>query len=264
MKYKLVALDLDGTLLNNSSNISEFTKNTIKKLDNKGIHIIIATGRSYTSLKPKVKDLGITAPIICYNGAMIRNSGTDEIIMNSTVPDDISKVLIEIARRENIHFHGYNNGDFHYENISNFSKDYQDLAGLNGVLCSFYDYQEFSFTKCMFIDNNEKLLKIEKEVKKIFGDRCYIAFSKPHFLEIMNLSASKANALSVIAKDYGIKQNEIIAFGDGLNDLEMLEFAGKGIAMKNGFELLKSRFENTAFSNNEDGVAKYLLELLDE
>lgn len=264
MKYKLVALDLDGTLLNDKSVVSEFTKKTLQKLNNSGIYIIIATGRSYTSLKPIISELGLIHPIICYNGAMIRNGVNDKIIMNSSVPDEVSRALIDISRREHIHFHGFINGEFHYENDSKSSTTYQKLSGLTGVISNFDNYKELSFTKCMFIGDNVKLLTIEKEITSLYEKKSYIAFSKPTFLEIMNFNASKANALSSLATGYGIKRDEIIAFGDGLNDLEMLEFAGKGVVMKNGYESLKSMFEVSEYTNSEDGVAKYLEKLLDE
>ncbi len=264
MKYKLVALDLDGTLLNDKSTVSEFTKKTIKKLNDSGIHIVIATGRSYTSLKPRISELGLIHPIICYNGAMIRNGENDEVIMSSSVPDDVARALIDISRRESIHFHGFINGDFHYEKVSESAKKYQDLSGLTGVISNFDDYEKLSFTKCMFIGANDKLLTIEKEIRHLYDKKSYIAFSKPSFLEIMNFNASKAKALSRLAANYGIKRDEIIAFGDGLNDLDMLEFAGKGIVMKNGYESLKSIFENTDYTNDEDGVAKYIEKLLNE
>jgi len=264
MKYKLVALDLDGTLLNDDNYISEYTKSILLKLVKKGIYVVIATGRSYSSVKPKIQDLKLGHPVICYNGAMIRDGHNDEILLETAVPDTISREMIKISRRENIHFQGFINGEFHYEKESESSSFYQELSGLNGQIINFDNLDSLNFTKCMFIGHRDSLVTLEKSLKTDYNDRCYIAFSKPTFLEIMNIKASKAKALEKLATDLNIDIEDIIAFGDGMNDEDMLDFVGKGIIMKNGHESLKLKFENTTYTNNQDGVAKYLEGLLDE
>ena len=240
MKYKLIALDLDGTLFNDEHCISSVSEEYIRKLVKEGFVVVISTGRSYSSLKPRIAALELESPVICYNGAMIRNGKTDDILANSTVPEDISRELITLSRSRGIHFHGFLDGDFNYERESSDSQFYRNLSGLKGRIVDFDIMESIDFTKCMFINENSILLDIEKELRAAYGDRCYIAFSKPNFLEIMNSTASKANALEVVARDLGIARDEIIAFGDGLNDMEMLEFAGRGIAMINGHEDLKA------------------------
>ncbi len=265
MKYKLVALDLDGTLFRSDHSISGFTINTIKKLEDRGVKIIIATGRSYSSLKPKIKALELQNPVICYNGAMIRDGITDEILFESTVPSDKTKELIKIARNENVHFQGFIDGEFCYENETESSIKYRASSGLNGIKNKFDLTKDLKFTKAMFISNDFNLLKsIEKQVSSKFGSELYVAFSKPEFLEIMDKSASKALALNRLMNRYKVNKDEVLAIGDGLNDKEMLEFAGKGIVMINGDSSLKALFENTTYTNNEDGVAKYLESLLHE
>lgn len=258
MKYKLVALDLDGTLLDNNHSISPYTGRVLKELDRRGIKVVIATGRSYSSLKPKIHEFKLEHPVICYNGAMIRDGKTDEILFNSTLNEEISGRLIKIARREKIHFHGFCKGDFLHEFKSESSEYYESLSGLKGVITDFNKLDSYNFTKGMFIAENYLLQKIEKEVRELYDGHIYMAFSKPIFLEVMDIEASKARALNRIIKEYGIERSEVIAFGDGLNDKEMLEFAGKGIVMCNGHEDLKKRFENSRYNNDEDGVARYI------
>lgn len=261
MKYKLVALDLDGTLLRSNHTISEYSKETLRKLDKKGIKVVIATGRSYSSARHKITDLKLDQPVVCYNGAMVRNGKTHEIIEESSLDPEISRKLVEIARRENIHFHGFYNGEFLHEKVTESSKLYQEVSGLEGEVVNFDDYFDRKYTKGMFIADHELLLPIEKEIRDLFQGKIYMAFSKPFFLEVMDSSASKANALKRIIEKEGIKREEVIAFGDGLNDAEMLEFARKAIIMKNGTETLREKYENSKYTNDEDGVAKYLEEL---
>lgn len=261
MNYKLVAIDLDGTLLRSDHNISEYSKDVLRKLDEKGIKVVIATGRSYSSARHKIKDLKLDQPVVCYNGAMIRNGKTHEILEHCSLKPEISRKLIEIARREDIHFHGFYNGEFLHEKVTESSKLYQEVSGLEGQVVNFEDYFDHEYTKGMFIADHDELLPIEKEVRDLFQNNIYMAFSKPFFLEVMDSSASKANALNRIIEEEGIKREEVIAFGDGLNDAEMLEFAGKAIVMKNAVDVLREKYENSKYSNDEDGVAKYLEEL---
>lgn len=262
MKYKLVATDLDGTLLNNNHSISSYTLDILKELDERGIKIVIATGRSYTSLKPRVHQLGLEHPVICYNGAVIRDGRDDSIIHDSSLSEEASRILIEISRREGIYFHGFLDGDFHYEKETIYTDHYREISGLSGRRLDLYTLEHRRFTKAMFLGEPEKLKLIEEEIRPLLGEQCYIAFSKPTFLEIMDISASKSNALSFLLEQYGIDRSEVIAFGDGLNDEDMLEFAGHGVVMKNGYDSLKEKFEVSEYTNNDDGVARYLQGLL--
>lgn len=264
MKYRLIATDLDGTLLNSEHSISPFTAEILKELDRDGVKVVVATGRSYSSLKPRVHALGLEHPIICYNGAMIRNGKDDSILHHSTLTHEISTLLISIAREFNVHFHGFLDGEFHYENESQYSRHYQELSGLDGKRINFDNLQNRRFTKAMFIGEPENLKPIEDRIRPILKDQCFIAYSKPTFLEIMNISASKSNALKYLLEQYGIDRSEVLAFGDGLNDEDLLEYAGHGVVMKNGYDSLKEKFEVSQYTNNEDGVARYLQDLLNE
>lgn len=264
MKYKLIALDLDGTLLNDSKVISEFTKSILQKLEEKGVKVIIATGRSYSSLKPVIKELNLENPVICYNGAMIRDGKTDEITYHSQLPVNVARDVIKLSRRDNISLVGYKDGDFCYEKVTPQVISYSGLTGLGGVLVDFDTLDDLLFTKCILIDDHSILLESQKELMAKHREASNIAFSKVTYLEFMDISASKGKALHSVATQYGIKPDEIIAFGDGQNDLEMLEYAGKGIIMKNGFEILKDKFENSEYTNDQDGVAKYMERLLNE
>lgn len=261
MKYKLVAIDLDGTLLRNNHHISEYSKDILRKLDSIGIKVVIATGRSYSSARHKIEDLRLDQPVVCYNGAMVRNGRDHKILEHTSLNSEIAKKLVDISRRENIHLHGFYNGEFLHEKVTESSKLYSETSGLEGKIVNLDDYYNKEFTKVMFIADHETLLPIEEEVNSLFKGNIYMAFSKPFFLEVMDVSASKANALERIIKRLGITRDEVIAFGDGLNDLEMLEFAGKAIVMKNGVESLKERFDNSKYTNQEDGVARYLEEM---
>ncbi|OQY38272.1 MAG: hypothetical protein B6229_06315 [Spirochaetaceae bacterium 4572_7] len=166
MKYKLIAIDLDGTLLNSSNRITPYTIEVIKQLDRMGIKIVIATGRSYSSLRHKIAELELKQPVICYNGAMIRDGASHEIVFNSSIPPNISKELVNISRDQNIHFHGFVDGEFLYERDSQSSQYYRDLSGLDGLKIDFNTLEELNFTKGMFIGEHTTLKKLEKQFQR--------------------------------------------------------------------------------------------------
>ena len=262
MRYKLIAIDLDGTLLNKDNIITPYTIDIIKKLDRQGVKIVIATGRSYSALRDKIAPLNLNHPVVCYNGAMLRNGGTHEILYNSTIPHDMVADLITISRNKNIPLFGYLDGQFLYEYESEYSELYKGVTGLTGEIVNFDKLKSINFTKAMFIYDHSILEDLQKELKPKYSKELHIAFSKPIFLEVMNITASKSKGLDRVAKMFNIPREDILAFGDGMNDADMLEYAGKGVVMKNGHEELRAKFESTEYGNNEDGVAKYLEGLL--
>jgi Cof subfamily protein (haloacid dehalogenase superfamily) len=230
----------------------------LKQIDKLGIKVIIATGRSYSSASIKIKDLNLDQPVICFNGSMVRNGKTHQIIEHSTLSTRESWELIKISREAGIHFHGFLDEEFLYEIEGEGARIYRDVSGLTGKCIKFDDYTELPLTKGMFVAENSILLELEKKLKAKFGKDLYITLSKPTFLEVMNPSASKANALERLIKSLNIKREEVLAFGDGPNDEELLEFAGRGIVMKNGHQSLKDKYEILNYTNQEDGVAKFL------
>jgi len=260
MNYKLIAIDLDGTLLRDNHTISEYSINVLRQIDELGIIIIIATGRSYSSASVKIKDLNLDRPVICFNGSMVRNGKTHQVIEHSTLSTKDSRELIKVSRETGIHFHGFLDEEFLYEVEGEGSRLYREVSGLTGKLIKFDEYKELPLTKGMFVAENSILLDLEKKLKAKFGKDLYITLSKPTFLEVMNPSASKANALERLINSLNIKRDEVLAFGDGPNDEELLKFAGRGIVMKNGHQSLKDKYEVLNYTNQEDGVAKFLQE----
>ncbi|OQY43006.1 MAG: hypothetical protein B6227_00380 [Fusobacteriia bacterium 4572_74] len=258
---KAVMLDLDGTLLDNLHKISDTNKEILKKLEDKGIKIFLATGRSYESMRSYHEELNLTTPAICYNGAkIIHHNGSEK---EYPVKEKSLKILIEIAREYKTHLNIYQHEIWYSENITNKETEiYKDISGLEPVKKDFDRLDEMFSTKVLYIGEHENLLKIEKDIKDRLGDGIHTTFSKPFFLEILDRNVNKGTAMKNIMEEENISLSQVIAFGDGLNDKEMLETAGVGVAMDGAFEELKQVADHVTISNNESGVGEFLKKYL--
>ncbi|MDA3809038.1 MAG: HAD family hydrolase [Spirochaetaceae bacterium] len=258
---KAIALDLDGTLLNENHQISTFNKETIKKVELLGKKIVITTGRSYKALLPFAEELEINGPIVCYNGAAVYHSPSGNKLKEYPLNNKWAPILIKLARERDVHLHFFIDEKWYYENERKEVELYAGRCGYKGVKKDFNDIPDLSCTKAMFIGENDVLISLQKELKEIVGDDIYIAFSTDYFLEIMSKGVSKARALKETMNIENILLSEIISFGDGMNDLEMIQETAFGYAMANGSENLIKAASHIAPSNTVDGVAQVLQEL---
>ncbi|OQY09678.1 MAG: hypothetical protein B6I28_02560 [Fusobacteriia bacterium 4572_132] len=263
MKIKGVAIDLDGTLLNSNHKISTYNKKVLKKLKKKGIKIMIATGRTYESLYKYKEELDLNSPVICYNGAKVMNGKTDEEILEILLKNKCVEKMIKIARKFNVHLNLFAEKKWYVEEKREEVELYEKISGLKYHLIDFNELDDKNIIKAMYVGEHEKLLKVEKELEQKIGNEIYKAFSRTFFLEVLALNVSKGNTVIKVMEMEGIKAEEIMAFGDGFNDLEMLEKVGIGVVMENAPLELKEKISKKAKSNDEDGVGVYLNKYFD-
>lgn len=264
MKIKAVAIDLDGTLLNSKHEISEFNLEVIEKLKREGVMVMISTGRLYSSLYKYKEKLKLDTPVICYNGAKVVDGKNDETIFEINLNEDAVKKIVEVARKNDVHLNLFQEEKWYVECRRNEVETYAASSGLKYHLINFDELNKIKVTKAMYVGENAKLKEIEKEIKDSIGEDVYMAFSKPYFLEILDKKVSKGEALKSVLEKYNISREETAAFGDGFNDAEMLSFAGVGVVMGNAPEELKKQFKNVADTNDNDGLGKYILKLIEE
>jgi len=258
---KAIMLDLDGTLLSSDHRISDIDKEVLKKLKEKGIKIFLATGRSYDSMKKYHEELNLTTPAICYNGAKIIYP--NEVQKEYPVKESSLKILIDIAREYKTHLNIYQDEIWFSENIKNKETDiYIGISGLEPEQKDFDLLDKVFSTKVLYIGENEKLLKIEKDIKNRLGDSVHTTFSRPFFLEILDKDVNKGTAMKNIMAEEKIPLSQVIAFGDGLNDKEMLESAGIGVAMDGAFDELKEVADYVTLSSDKSGVGEFLKKYL--
>ncbi len=263
MKLRAVAIDLDGTLLNSNHEISEFNMNVIEKLKREGVMVMISTGRLYSSLYKYKEKLNLDTPVICYNGAKVVDGKNDETIFEVNLKEEIVKYIVETARKHDVHLNLFQEEKWYVECKRDEVDKYAASSGLKYHLINFDDLNKVKVTKAMFVGENEKLKEIEKVIKESMGEEVYMAFSKPYFLEILDKKVSKGEALKTILERYNIAKEDTAAFGDGYNDAEMLNYAGIGVVMGNAPDDLKKKFQNIAETNDNDGVGKYLLKIIE-
>ncbi len=258
---KAVILDLDGTLLDDNHTISKTNKEIIFKLKEKGVKVFLATGRSYNSMKEYHKELKLDTPAICFNGAKV--IFPDSTYKEFPIEEKELKTLIDISHSTKTHLNIYQGEKWYVEDeINEESRIYKEISGLSPIKKDFYTLKKYFTTKALYISDHEKLLKVEKEIKKHLGESVYTTFSKTFFLEVMKNNVNKGTTMTKVFKDEGIDINKTIAFGDGLNDIEMLKMAGVGVAMDGAFKELKDIADYITISNSKSGVGEFLKKYL--
>lgn len=263
MDFKLIAIDLDDTLLNDHCLITPRTKNTIKKAKEKGVHVTLATGRMYRSALPFALDLEIEVPLITYQGALVKTSVTKEVLHHRPVPVELAKKVIQIGEEENLSINIYLDDDLYVHKITEGVKAYCQLAQVPYTeVDNLRMILDKDPTKVLFIGEEKKLDNLWSHVKKIFGKDLYITKSKPNYLEFTHPQATKGDGLIAVAKHLQVKKEEVIAFGDSFNDLELFNHAGFSVAMMNAREEVKKEADYVTLSNNEDGVAEAIEKFL--
>ncbi|MEA1910271.1 MAG: Cof-type HAD-IIB family hydrolase [Spirochaetota bacterium] len=259
---KAIAFDMDGTLLTDSKEISSRTRTCFKALEERGVSLILSTGRSYEALEPYKKDLNLDHPVICYNGAQIFGQ-RGEVIRDHLVPDTHSKYLIDFARKEGVHLQIYRDGKLYFEARTPEAEFYENHVSLKGEIVNFDNFKPLKFTKLMYLGDHQYLAGLSSQLEEHFKKDMAIMFSNPMFLEFIDGSVSKGHALIELAENLGIETDNIMAFGDGENDISMIQTAAIGVAMENAAPDVKAVSDKITLSNNDDGVAEFLEEFFE-
>lgn len=267
MKYKLICIDMDGTLLDDNHVISEENKKAIKEAHDRGVVIAVTTGRLFASASYYYGLLGIEGPIIASNGTYIRERSKDEFIYKDTFSLEESKDLYEILKRNGLtyYFYTYNTAigskalPLNHPYTSFNKKVAENLRVhfcINEDLLPFLKEYENEILKAIVLEEKDKetLLKVKDSLKAL--DKFEVVSSGDNNFEIMKKGSSKGSAVERLAKSLNIKQEEIICIGDNENDLSMIRYAGLGIAMGNGVELLKNEANYITDTNVNSGVGK--------
>ena len=255
---RLIATDLDGTLLNNEHKISDYNKKVISAVNEKGIKVILSTGRPTAAATKFLDDLNIETDMISFNGAMITDRNGN-ILYENNLESSIGKELIEIAKKYKIYHQGFLGERWNLSDAkSKWLNFYISIAKIDNYSVGFDNIKDFSFSKFMFIGENEILKEIAEELDKKLKDKVYYAFSRPVYLEVHSPKVSKANALCFLLNKYDIKKENVMAFGDNNNDIEMLEIAGISVAVDNAENALKEKAKYITKSNIENGVGYFI------
>lgn len=253
--YKMIAIDLDDTLLTDDLQIPSGCISAIKKAVDKGVIVTLATGRMYASAAPIAAQLELNVPIITYQGALIKGALDGQTLYERVVSAEISRIVHEMAREHNVHLQIYQNDILYSPENNEKVKKYVEIAKVGYVVEeNFEKLCDQPSTKLLYFDEPQKLDVLKQLLTGKLGDQVYITKSKPYFLEILHPEASKGQALLYLAGRFGIQPSEVIAIGDSYNDLDMMEAAGLAVAMGNSIKEVKKRADYVTSTNNEEGV----------
>jgi Cof subfamily protein (haloacid dehalogenase superfamily) len=256
-KFRLIAADLDDTLLNDSIEVSIGNREALVKAMDMGVIVTIATGRMFSSALPVAEKLGIRTPIITYQGALIRDPITKETLWQRPVPLKLAQKVLKEGYRAGLHMNVYVGDSLFVDRITPEGTGYAKLAGVDiNPVGNLLDFLKQDPLKILYIADPDVLDRFKRELQDKFGSALYITKSKPQYLEFMHPEATKKHGLEALAQRYGIHREEIMALGDSYNDIDMLEYAGMGVAMGNAPESIKEKADYVSADNNQDGVAK--------
>jgi Cof subfamily protein (haloacid dehalogenase superfamily) len=265
---RMLALDLDDTLLRSDLSISYRTRNVIKRAEAQGVVVVLASGRVPAAMDKFARLLGMNKRpgyLVCNNGTMIQESQTGKLIFESMLDVDAALTAYDLAVAEGFAVQIYED-DIMYVSRSNEFADYdQKLTGLRQVVVENFRAMVAEGCYKLLIPGDPMLLvPLESIIRTYLGNDITLFTSKPYFLEILPAGTDKGTALAKVAELLGIKREAVLAIGDSMNDEAMIRWAGTGVAMMNGDERIKDIAALvTEKSNDDDGVAevieKYIL-----
>jgi len=260
MKIKLIAIDMDGTLLDDKLNLSERNKDKLNELLANGVYVVFATGRTYRAAKHYAKELIKDIPLITYNGALIKMSLSEKVVMSVPIPLEKAYKIISLGEKHDVYIKVYIDDKLYVEQETmeaiKFSSEHRISYQVIDKLKDNIAKQPFMI---VFKDSIEKITKVREELEYQRDNTLSFTLSTPYSLEFSAPNISKANSLINLCNEMGITMNEVLSIGNSLNDLDMLKVSGIGIAMKNSDDELKRNWSNISqYTNNEDGVAKII------
>ncbi len=241
MTVKLVATDLDGTMLQDNK-VDPKTKAIVQKMIKKGVELVISTGRMHCATQMTVRQLGINPYIVSYNGAMVHQGLYGKELQNITMDKDIAKKLIAIGMENGVVMHVYINDVLYVQEMTNWTANYMKLCAAPTRLLE--DLKEAidifgDPTKVLFISTPQNCANMQKMLRQKFAGEIYITSSAPYFVEAINPNVHKGKGVKIVADRLGIKQSEILVIGDNYNDMDLFEAGDIKIAMGDAVDALK-------------------------
>lgn len=252
--YRLVAIDLDDTLLDNSGNISPSTKAALAEAAARNVAITLATGRMYASARAVARQLALDAPLITYQGSLVKQM-SGEVLYERHVPAEAVQQIHQTCSERGLHLQAYVNDVLYVPEDNDKARAYSANSNIPFVVAAdFAAVLRQPQTKLLIIDEPAVLDNLQCHFKTSLGDRVQITKSKPHFLEFTHPEGTKGHALRFLAAHVGCTMDQTIAIGDSWNDRDMVEAAGLGVAMGNAVPSLKQVADYVAPGNDEEGV----------
>ena len=268
LPYELGAFDLDGTVLRRNLRISDETVDAFRRLRERGMRLVVATGRRFEGAREHAQRLGFsgTDPVICYGGSMVRRVD-GETLLHRTLPRDLSIEALEWAAERNLHARVFVDGRIitspdtpaALEHLRR--REEPDIAAVDSPAAWLEEGGEEP-TKLVIVDHPDDIGGWLEEAREAFRGRLFVTRSLPHYVEIGGLEGTKSEALKFLCGRWGIDPGRVLAFGDADNDIDMLRFAGHGVAVGGMTAEVREAADEVVPNVDEDGVARYVERLL--
>lgn len=259
MVIRLIASDMDDTLLNSNTKITERTAEAIHKVIKKGIIFLIATGRMYVSVKPFADALGLDVPLVTYNGALVKGSKSGKVYYEHPLKLETALELLAYCKEKGYYIQSYQGDELWVKEATVFSAEYTRISGIPAKPVGEKLYHpEIAPYKLLAMTKPEEFQKVWQDIQHQFAGKVVVTSSRDNFLELMEPGVNKWEAIKAVAESYGISPEEVMCIGDSNNDLSMIENAGIGVAVANAKPAVQAAAKLVTASNDEDGVAKVI------
>lgn len=269
MRYKLAAFDLDGTIINDKKILTHRTALALREIQKRGTAVVLNSGRASTGVIPVAGQLltkGGRLYASSFNGGVIVDCMTGVLLEDRYLPDGTAARLWDFCHREGFPMYAYTGTDLlcSTDRVPFFSHEARVNCLQLTLTEDFTELDSHPIHKCAFFGDHEALLDVPERLNALFAGDLFGFMSEPFLIDVMPVGVTKAGAVEKLAARLGIRKEEIIAFGDGYNDLGMLSAAGTSVAMENGSPELKAAADFICPPNSEDGVAVFLERLMEE
>lgn len=266
MSYKYIVMDMDDTLLTSDNEISECTLSYLKEKQKEGFKLILASGRPTAGMMKHADLLDLKnygGYVVSYNGAFVIDATNNEVVFKQTISKEDALEIIDFCREQNFFYLTYLEDKIVHDRSHEYMNIESELTGL--PMERFEDLKTVikeDVPKMMGVDYEANIAKINQELNGKFNEQISSTISKPYFLEFMDQKVSKGKTLKKLLDSLDSDFSEVIAFGDSLNDYDMLENAGIGVAMGNANDTIKNVADVVTEDHNHDGIVIALEKLL--
>ncbi len=255
-RVRLLALDLDGTIVSGSNGITDGVRSAVCQAQDRGVAVTIATGRMFRSARRFARQLGVTAPIICYQGALVRDPETAETLHARLLPVEPALAVVAFAKARGLHINAYVDDELYMESITPEGQFYADTSDVPIHLTPDLDEAVHrGTTKLVMVTDEDRVPAVVDELEERFGSVLAVTRSHPRFAETIGQDVSKGEALRLVAAALEIPIHETMAIGDNLNDLDLVTAAGFGVAMGDGDPRVRAAADWVTTSYADDGAA---------
>ncbi len=257
--YKLIAIDMDGTLLNDEKKISQANFDAIQQARKNGVKVVLASGRPLVGFKRYLEELNLTTEddyAVAFNGGLVQSTEGTKTISKTPLSLEDYKSLYKLSKELKVNIHALTEDSVISPKDSKYTRHEAEMNHICNVIIPVDEVTiDTTIVKVMFIDESEIIERIIEEIPEEVSSKYTVVRSSPFFLEFLPKSVNKGVGVAALAKKLNIKQEEVICIGDAGNDIHMIKYAGLGVAMGNAFPEVKKVADFITKTNEQDGVA---------